>query len=146
MSKILYRDIDKSKDEKQEGDEFFDCFGNWAPIDKDSIASKMWLDNSKYRRPLHLDLDGGKYRALEAKDHSRTDIEYFNTLDNVWGINEKGFHQGVVYRVPVEQEPAKEPVQCEQIMLACATTGKKCKSRGIEKDCELKTKSFDEES
>jgi hypothetical protein len=31
-----------------------------------------------------------------------------------------------------------EQKQCEQIVLACATTGKQCKSRGVEKDCELK--------
>jgi len=36
--------------------------------------------------------------------------------------------------------------QCEQITLACATTGSQCKSRGIEKDCELKQDSFNEEA
>jgi hypothetical protein len=138
MSETIYRRIDKTKDKKQTGDEY-SSDGSWEVLNNRSIAEGRWYPNFKYRRPIHLDTENGKYRIVTDRSWEKpSTAQYWSNITNVWehaGIDGLWCEE-LIYRVPVEAE--KEPDQCEQIMLACATTGKQCKSRGIEKDCEMK--------
>jgi hypothetical protein len=130
----IYRPIDIKKDIPQEGDQIY-WNGGWG----DRLKPKdIFYSCHSYRRPVNLDTENGKYRIVtDYNEAPHLKAQYWDR-DGEWKerVYPDTYLKSDIYRVPVEAE--KEPDQCEQIMLACATTGKQCKSRGIEKDCEMK--------
>lgn len=101
-----YRPIDIEKDRPQEGDEYFSISEKW-------VVRPHWVDEYnptyKYRRPVNLDLENGKYRIVTNEEAKTINGSQYFSVENWYPCRGEACYYlpDYIYRAPVEAE--KEP-------------------------------------